>query len=266
VPCNGVHPFERGSTRQRAADGAGLGALSGRAGPKPRSRRKTPATTRRWANPTGRSTATAGPTQGRRHEGISRLPHRGAAELRPTLTKRPPRLAAIGGPFNASRSRTFAPPLRSSSRFPCRPRTAFGTPAACRNAPAPASRLPVLGPMLCSETSRRTARRAPRRGQFRTANGPSRPPTNGGAAQILYSKTGHREIQKAGPKWRCLRARRNHSWQANVALGVRLDSDLAALRSDFGRNVTLNRFQTRGCCAKRACCITLQHHDQPESW
>src|SRR5712692_2073335 len=40
----------------------------------------------------------------------------------------------------------------------------------------------------------------------------------------------------------------------------------AALGSDFGRNVTLDRFQTRGCCAKRACCITLQHHDQPESW
>src|SRR6516164_2485044 len=57
-----------------------------------------------------------------------------------------------------------------------------------------------------------------------------------------------------------------HSWRANVALGVRLDSDLAALGSDFGRNVTLNRFQTRGCCAKHACCITLQHHDRPESW
>ena len=26
---NGVHPFERGSTRQRAADGAGLAALGG---------------------------------------------------------------------------------------------------------------------------------------------------------------------------------------------------------------------------------------------
>ena len=58
------------------------------------SRRKTPASTRPWAKPTGRSTPTAGPTQGRRHEGISRLPHRGAAELQPTLTKRPPRLAA----------------------------------------------------------------------------------------------------------------------------------------------------------------------------
>jgi hypothetical protein len=43
-------------------------------------------------------------------------------------------------------------------------------------------------------------------------------------------------------------------------------SDLAALGSDSGRNVTLNRFQTRGCCAKGACCITVQHHDQPESW
>ena len=61
-------------------------------------------------------------------------------------------------------------------------------------------------------------------------------------------------------------ATRNHSWRANVALGVRLDSDLAALGSNFGRNVTLNRFQTRGCCAKRACCITVQHHDRPESW
>ena len=71
---------------------------------------------------------------------------------------------------------------------------------------------------------------------------------------------------KGGPEWRCPRARRNHSWRANVALGVRLDSVLAALGSDFGRNVTLNRFQTRGCCAKGACCITLQHHDQPESW
>ena len=146
VPGNGVHPFERGSTRQRAADGAGLAALGGRAGPKLRSRRKTPATTRQRTNPTDRSTATAGPAQGRRHEEISRLTHRGAAALRPTLTTRPPRLAAIGGPFNASRSRTFAPPLRSSSRFPCRPRTAFGTPAACRNAPAPASRLRALGP------------------------------------------------------------------------------------------------------------------------
>ena len=57
-----------------------------------------------------------------------------------------------------------------------------------------------------------------------------------------------------------------HSWRANVALGVRLDSDLAVPRSNFGRNVTLSRFQTRGCCAKRACCITLQYHDQPESW
>src|SRR6516165_2136588 len=62
------------------------------------------------------------------------------------------------------------------------------------------------------------------------------------------------------------RATRNHSWRANVALGVRLDSDLAVLGSSFVRNVTLSRFQTRGCCAKRACCITLQYHDQPESW
>ena len=176
-------------------------------------------------------------------------------------------MAAMGGPFNVSRSRTFARPLRSSSRFPCRPRTAFGTPAACRNAPAPASRLPALGPMLRSETSRRTARRAPRRGQFRTANGPSRPPTNGGAAQILYSKTGPREIQKAGSKRRCLRARRGiiHGEQLS-RWGVRLASDLAVRGSNFGRNVTLNRFQTRGCCAKRACCITVQHHDRPESW
>jgi hypothetical protein len=57
-----------------------------------------------------------------------------------------------------------------------------------------------------------------------------------------------------------------HSSRANVALSVGLDPDLAALGSDFGRNVTLNQFQTRGCCAKGACCITLQHHDQPESW
>ena len=175
--------------------------------------------------------------------------------------------ASIGRRLNASRSRTFAPPLQSSSRFPCRPRTAFGTPAACRNAPAPASRLPALGPMLRSETSRRTARRAPRRGQFRTANGPSRPPTNGGAAQILYSKTGPREIQKAGSKRRCLRARRGiiHGEQTSrwACASILI---WAALGSDFGRNVTLNRFQTRGCCAKRACCITVQHHDQPESW
>ena len=114
--------------------------------------------------------------------------------------------ASIGGALNASRSRTFAPPLRSSSRFPCRPRTAFGTPAACRNGPAPASRLPALGPTPRCRTLQWARRRAPRRGQFRTANGPSRPPTNGGAAQILYSKTGPREIQKAGSKRRCLRA------------------------------------------------------------
>jgi len=34
------------------------------------------------------------------------------------------------------------------------------------------------------------------------------------------------------------RATRNHSWR-NVALRVRLDSDLATLGADFGRNVTL---------------------------
>ena len=72
---------------------------------------------------------------------------------------------------------------------------------------------------------------------------------------------------KGGPKMALpARATRNHSCRANVALGVRLDSVLAALRADFGRNVTLNRFQTRGCCAKHACCITVQHHDRPESW
>jgi hypothetical protein len=114
--------------------------------------------------------------------------------------------ASIGGELNASRTRTFSPALQSNSRFPCRLRIAFGTPAACRNAPAPASRLPALGPLLGSGTTRRTARRAPRRGQFRTANGPSCPPTNGGAAQILYSKTRHRGIQKAGSTWRCVGA------------------------------------------------------------
>ena len=130
--------------------------------------------------------------------------------------------ASIGRRLNASRSRS---PSRSSSRFPCRPGTAFGTPAACRNAPAPASRLPVLGPMLRSETSRGTARRAPRRGQFRTTNGPSRHPTNGGAAQILYSKASQREIQKACWKWRVFRL-----W---APLGARLDFDPAALGSGF---------------------------------
>jgi hypothetical protein len=132
-----VHPFERRSTRQRAADGAGLAALSGRAGPKPRSRRKTPATNRPWANPTGRSTATAGPTQGRRHEGISRLPHRGAAELRPTSTKRPPRLAAgltllVAAPSHhrygpaAGFHAGLVPPLADSLRAAMRPRLRAG--------------------------------------------------------------------------------------------------------------------------------------------
>ena len=52
-----------------------------------------------------------------------------------------------------------------------------------------------------------------------------------------------------GPRW------------ARASILIRQRSDL-----DFGRNVTPNRFQTRSCCAKRACCITVQHHDQPESW
>jgi hypothetical protein len=56
----------------------------------------------------------------------------------------------------------------------------------------------------------------------------------------------------------------DRSWRANASLGVRLD--FGSLGSDFGRNVTPHRFQTQGCCAKRACCITVQHHDQPESW
>jgi len=235
VPCNGVYPLERGSTRQRAADGAGLAALGGWAGAKPRSRWKSPATTRRWANPTDRSTATAGPTQGRRHEGkrhegIS-LPPSPRGGRAPTYLD--DEAASIGRRLNASRTRTFAPPLQSSSRFPCRPRTAFGTLAACRNAPAPASRLPVLGPMLRSETSRRTARRAPRRGQFRTANGPSRPPTNGGAAQILYSKTGPREIQKAGSKRRCRRARDAESFLASKRRGGHAPRFWFGQRSDL---------------------------------
>ena len=40
-------------------------------------------------------------------------------------------------------------------------------------------------------------------------------PTNGGAAQILYSKTGPREIQKAGSKRRCRRARDAESFLAS---------------------------------------------------
>src|SRR5262249_31112367 len=65
---------------------------------------------------------------------------------------------------------------------------------------------------------------------------------------------------------RCLQATRDRSWRASASLGARLEFGSTTLGSDFGRNVTPNRFQTRGCCAKRACCITVQHHDQPESW
>ena len=139
--------------------------------------------------------------------------------------------ASIGRRLNASRSRTFAPPLQSSSRFPCRPRTAFGTPAACRNAPAPASRLRALGPMLRSEASRRTARRAPRRGQFRTANGPSRPPQMAARPKSYIRKQAPAKFKRRARNGAAgARATRNHSWRANVAVGMRLDSDLGSAR------------------------------------
>ena len=67
----------------------------------------------------------------------------------------------MGRGLNASRTRTFAPPLRSSSRFPCRPRTAFGTPAACRNRPRLRAGCPFLG--RCFVLKHRDERHAERR-------------------------------------------------------------------------------------------------------
>jgi hypothetical protein len=170
-------------------------------------------------------------------------------------------VAAIGGPFNASRSRTFSPALQSSSRFPCRLRIAFGTPAACRSAPAPASRLPALGPLLRSETSRRTARRGPRRGQFRTANGPSRPPTNGGAAQILYSKTDHRGIQKAGSKWRCrgafIASKRRAGRAPRFLIWQRSDRILAEMSHSLGFRIEA---VARSTHAALRCDITISQN------
>src|SRR5262245_8625856 len=106
--------------------------------------KRPPPTTRRWANPTDRSTATAGPTQGRRHEGrrhegIGRLPHRGAAELRPTLTKRLPRLAEgltllVAAPSHhrygpaAGFHAGLVPPLADSLRAAMGPRLRAGCP------------------------------------------------------------------------------------------------------------------------------------------
>src|SRR5262245_54325508 len=101
----------------------------------------------------------------------------------------PPQVAAAAF-LIAFRIRTFAPALQSSSQFPCRPRSAFGRPAASRNAPAPASRLPALGPMLRCRTLRPTARCAPRQAQSQKADEPSRPPTNGGGAPNLIFQNG----------------------------------------------------------------------------
>ena len=260
MPGNGVHPFERGSTRQRAADGAGLAALGGRAGPKPRSRRKTPATTRRRTNPTGRSTTTAaGSTQGRRHEGISRLPHRGAAELRPTLTTTTPRLAGRLTPLVAAPSHHrygpaagfhagLVPPLAHPLRAAMGPRLGAGCPLLGRRL--------VVGHCSGRDAERRDEDSSEQQ------TGHHVPP------QMVARRKSY--IRKQAPAKFKRRDRNDaacaHSWRANVAPGVRLDSDLAALGSDLGRNVTLTRFQTRGCCAKHACCSTVRHHDQPESW
>jgi hypothetical protein len=264
VPGNGVHPFERGGTRQRAADGAGLAALGGRAGPKPRSRRNTPATTRRWANPTGRSTATAGPTQGpgqegRRHEGISRFPHRGAAELRPTLTTRPPRLAGRLTPLVAAPSHHRHGP---AAGFHAGLVPSLAHPLRAAMGPRLRAGCPLLGRRLVVGHS--DGRDAERRDEDSSEQQTSHHVSPQMAARPKSY------IRKQAPAKFKRRARNDaacaHSWRANVALGVRLDSDLAALGSDFGRNVTLTRFQTRSCCAKHACCITVQHHDRPESW
>jgi hypothetical protein len=175
------------------------------------------------------------------------------------LTTGLPRLAGsstllVPAPFHQRYSPTagfhagFVSPLAHPLRAAMRPRLRAGCP--------------LLGRCLVLE--QRDERHAERRdkGSSEQQTGHHVPPQMAARPKSYIRKHATAEFKRRaqhGAAWA-------HSSRANVALSVGLDPDLAALGSDFGRNVTLNRFQTRGCCAKGACCITLQHHDQPESW
>ena len=171
-----------------------------------------------------------------------------AAERRPTLPTRPPRLAAdltllVAAPSHhrygpaAGFHAGLVPPLAHPLRAAMRPRLRAGCP--------------LLGRRLV--VGRCDGREAERRDEDSSEQQTSHhvPPQMAARPKSYIRKQAPAKFKR---------------WARNGAACARDAESFMASRSDFGRNVTLHRFQTRGCCAKHACCATLQYHDQPESW